>query len=184
MRCCRISLIFLGIISAIAIGIAAEGQEIGSFIAQLQNKEEIAEVRRKAAYALGQIGDPASVTVLIQALKDDRGEIRAAAAAALVRIGSPAVPELIRSLKSKDPVVRSTAAYALGRIGESDAIPALMPVLSDQRWGSPSKCCCGVRQDRPSVSNSCVRLNSSIERQAHQCSHLGGFNARTDWCTG
>ena len=134
MRCYRISLIFLGIISAIAIGVAAEEQEIGSFIEQLQNKEEIVEVRRKAAYVLGQIGDPASITVLVKSLQDERGEIRAAAAAALVRIGSPTVPELTRSLKSKETVVRSTAAYALGRIGEPDAIPALVQALNDERW--------------------------------------------------
>ena len=78
MRYYRVSLIFLGIISAIAIGIATEGQEMGSFIEQLQNKEEIVEARRKAAYALGQIGDPASITVLVQALQDERGEVRAA----------------------------------------------------------------------------------------------------------
>lgn len=134
MKYCRMSLIFLGIISAVTIGIAAEGQEIGSFIEQLQNKKEIVEVRRKAAYALGQIGDPASVTVLVQSLKDERGEVRAAAASALVRIGSLAVPKLIRSLKSEDVIVRSTAAYALGRIGELDAIPALVQALNDERW--------------------------------------------------
>ena len=134
MRCCRMSLIFLGIISAIAIEVAAEGQEIGSLIEQLQDKEEIVEVRRKAAYALGQIGDRTSVTVLVQALPDDRGEVRAAAASALVRIGSLAVPKLIQSLKSEDAVVRSTAAYALGQIGESDAISALAQALNDKRW--------------------------------------------------
>ena len=96
MKYCRMSLIFLGVISAIVIGVAAEGQEIGSFIEQLQNKEEIVEVRRNAAYALGQIGDPTSITVLVRSLKDEHGEVRAAAASALVRIGSPTVPALIR----------------------------------------------------------------------------------------
>ena len=134
MKCCRISLIFLGIVSAIVIGVVAEGQETGSFIEQLQNKKEIVEVRRKAAYALGQIGDPAAITVLVQSLKDERGEVRAAAASALVRMGSLTVPELIRSLNSKDAVVRSTAAYALGRIGEPNAIPALVQLLNDERW--------------------------------------------------
>ena len=134
MRYCRICLIFLGIISAIVIGVAAEGQEIGSFIKQLQDKKEIVEVRRKAAYALGQIGDPPSVTALVQALKDERGEVRAAAASALVRIGSLTVPNLIQSLKSEDAIVRSTAAYVLGRIGEPDAIPALVQALNDKRW--------------------------------------------------
>ena len=68
---------------------------MGSFIEQLQDKEQMVEIRRKAAHALGQIGDPASVTVLVQALKDNRGEVRAAAASALVQIGPSTVSELI-----------------------------------------------------------------------------------------
>jgi HEAT repeat protein len=42
-----------------------------------------------AAEALGQIGDPQATPALIQALRDEKGEVRRAAAQALEKIGRP-----------------------------------------------------------------------------------------------
>jgi HEAT repeat protein len=60
------------------------------------------QVRREAAWALGEIGDP------------------------------KAVPFLIRSLRDKDKYVRRAAAWALGKIGDPQVVPALIDVLKDE----------------------------------------------------
>ena len=47
----------------------------------------------------------------------------------------PAVPALVRSLRSPDTLVRQQAALALGQIGVADeAVPALAAALSDSEW--------------------------------------------------
>ena len=62
------------------------------------------DVRKAAAEALGQIGDPRTVEPLIAALKDaDKG-------------------------------VRWVAASALGQIGDERAVESLVAVLNDSSW--------------------------------------------------
>ncbi len=46
-----------------------------------------------------------------------------------------AVPALVRSLRSPEPLVRQQAALARGKIGVAEeAVPALAAVLSDSEW--------------------------------------------------
>jgi HEAT repeat protein len=72
-------------------------------------------VRRAAAEALGDIGDPQAVPALIQALGDSDWDVRWAAAKALGKLGDPqAIPALIQALGDSDWDVRFAAAWALG----------------------------------------------------------------------
>lgn len=56
------------------------------------------------------------------------------AADAIARIGAPAVPDLLRSLRSPDPQVRLKTIEVLARIGSDaqDAVPDLVQLLDDE----------------------------------------------------
>jgi len=90
----------------IKIGVAA----VPALVDALKGQD--AEVRKKAAYALGEIGV---------------GH----------RCGAAVVPALIDALKDKDAEVRGSAAEALGTIGEEAkaAVPALIDALKDGEKG-------------------------------------------------
>ncbi|MCE9546481.1 MAG: HEAT repeat domain-containing protein [Planctomycetia bacterium] len=97
------------------------------------------EVRRRAAYALGQQGPSAAAAVpaLIKALDDRHLEVSWYAADALGRIGpaaAPAVEPLVKAMESpeNDQELRRNAARALGRIGKPAraAMPALTRALT------------------------------------------------------
>jgi HEAT repeat protein len=94
-------------------------------------------VRRRAAFALGNMGPKAgeAVPTPIEALQDIDRDIRVAAASSLGDIGpaaSTAAPHLGRALKDGD--IRTTAAYALGCIGPAAkaAVPDLIEALKDK----------------------------------------------------
>lgn len=96
------------------------------------------ESRRRAAYALGQIGPPAEAAVpaLAAALESRSLELRHSAADALGRIGpaaKDAVPKLLAGLASpvNDIYFYRYAAKALGRIGPDakSAEPSLLATL-------------------------------------------------------
>jgi HEAT repeat protein len=77
------------------------------------------------------------IPVLIEALKDEEGEIRWYAAWALSRIGSEAklaVEPLIEALKDQEGEVRILAAKALSSMGSEIEIPVpiLVAALDDQ----------------------------------------------------
>ncbi len=63
----------------------------------------------------------------------DEWSVQQTVSDALRRIGSPAVPSLVRSLKSPDAAVRMRAADVLGRMGPDakDAVPDLIEALGD-----------------------------------------------------
>ena len=97
--------------------------------------------RRRAANALGKLGDKSAVEPLIQALKESDVQIRRAAAGALEKVGNAeAVEALIQSLKDTDKSVRLLSANALGKIGDSRAVEHLIQALMDKeedvRWYS------------------------------------------------
>ena len=85
--------------------------------------------RARAADALGELGDPAAVPALIEALNDPN-YVCVCAAMALALLKHPdAVEPLIRVLEDREKfwVPRGAAAVALGRMGELArvALPAL-----------------------------------------------------------
>jgi len=91
------------------------------------------ECRKRALFALGQIGPAAhsAVKPLIKALSDRDDDIRVGAAHILEGMGSAAaeaVPALVANLQAPTAAVRSSAAVALGTIGPA-AKEAQRPLL-------------------------------------------------------
>ncbi len=109
---------------------ALEPRLVEAFIGALSDSD--AEVRERAAQALGRhrVGD--AVAALGMALGDEAAEVRERAAWALGRIrDAEAVPALGRALDDAEPDVREQAAWALGRIRDAQAVPALGRALDD-----------------------------------------------------
>ena len=113
-----------------------DGQSVAHWQAILADTD--AKVRRKAAYALGQIGPQASAAVpaLGTALGDRQLEVAWYVADALGRIGPAAVPAvegLVHVIEETpgDEVLRRNAVIALGRIGPGakTALPVLEKLL-------------------------------------------------------
>jgi len=100
-------------------------------IGALANPE--AEVRRRAAWVLGEIKDGRAATALAKALHDEDGFVRIAAGEALGKIGPPAVDVLIAALNHREPAVRITAARALGTIADPRAVERLARDCADLR---------------------------------------------------
>ncbi len=94
-------------------------------------KVENRDVRRLAAWILGEIGDSRAIKPLIQALNDEDSDVQWRAAEALVKIGEPAVEQLIQALKDENNYIRWWAAEALEKIGEP-AVEALGQALKDE----------------------------------------------------
>ncbi len=89
------------------------------------------EMSKIAADKLGQIGHPAAVPALIEALDRRPPEVSAAAARALGLIGDKqAVPALITAmLEHHDVTVNTAAAEALGDLRDPRAVDALAQVI-------------------------------------------------------
>ena len=81
-------------------------------------------VRREAAHALGEVGDPSATSSLVRMLQKEKIlEVRTAAAMALGKIGDPAaIDNLVSILKSRvredDEFLRRSAARSVGQIAQ------------------------------------------------------------------
>lgn len=102
-----------------------------------------AQVRARAATALGELACPASIVPLVAALADSSRAVRASAAGALQRFGAAAVPALVAVLEDERRLSRFWAITVLGDLGEG-AVPALDALLglldspspSDRAWSA------------------------------------------------
>ncbi len=118
-----------GVTLGCRIGAPAVPELISAMFAE--NKD----VRRWAAYALGQIGPqsaPAAIPALAAALTDEDLGVRKSAALALGWIGpkaAPAIPALDAGLRDENYGVRSHVVSALGSLGPK-AVPSLVKALS------------------------------------------------------
>ena len=86
-------------------------------------------VARSAARELGRLRAERAVTPLANLLAD--AEVNQSATEALVQLGGKAVPTLVETLRSSDPVTRRLAATALGHIGDRAAVNPLVQALRD-----------------------------------------------------
>lgn len=89
------------------------------------------EARIEAATGLGRIGTPIAITTLIRALDDFDLKLRIAAQGALARIGMPAVPDLMQTIKSTNPVIRKEICWIFGAIGSPSLNGSLETALKD-----------------------------------------------------
>lgn len=90
-----------------------------------------AEVRVAAAAALGDIGGPASVAPLMNALNDTGSGVAAAASQSLSRVGDAAIPMLVARLSAGD-----TVAYRVSQALEVIGRPAVDSLLAVARTGN------------------------------------------------
>ncbi len=103
--------------------------EVTLWVKKLNAKNRI--LRRKAASALGEIGNEKAVDPLIAALHDKDFYVRGRATSALCKIGEKAVDPLIAALHDEDSDVRWRAVCALASIGNVEAIPHLEKIVDD-----------------------------------------------------
>jgi len=90
------------------------------------------DVRRKAAFALGSIGDRRAAAALIAILQD---EYNSTAARWLGRLGDPrAVEFLTAELHGDDPNLARSAATALADIGPPVVAPLVTALQGEKRW--------------------------------------------------
>ncbi|NIM06410.1 MAG: hypothetical protein GTN65_12565, partial [Armatimonadetes bacterium] len=78
--------------------------------------EEI-DIRRKVLRALGELGDPRAIPILIQEMQSSEERIRGMAQSALCKIGAPAADAVIDFLDHPDPELRQAALWMLAGIG-------------------------------------------------------------------
>src|SRR5262249_51166375 len=135
---CRYSLLIAGLL-AISIPVGAQpGKTKTADQLSRDLSDSSAEVRRRAASDLSELGYEAipAVPGLSAALKDKDAAVRSAAALAIARIGPEAaatVPNLMSLLKDQDPIIRQRAVTALHSIGPASkpAVEALKEALKD-----------------------------------------------------
>lgn len=98
--------------------------------------DEDADIRYRAALALGAVEAPHVVPQLLQALRHPAWEVRWSAALALKHSRArEAAPDLIVALRDTHPAVRLWAALALGIIGDGGALDALIEAVQDETPG-------------------------------------------------
>ncbi len=92
-------------------------------------------VRSAAVYVLGEIGDPASFSPIMERLADGEPDVRAKAARALgrLRIHSALFP-LLSLLEDGAWLVRMYAIRALGQLNDAIAVAAIARRLTDAHW--------------------------------------------------
>jgi HEAT repeat protein len=99
----------------------------------VRNPEDDSEARTQGALALGRLGSPADVAVLVGVLGDYDSRVALAALQGVQSVGPPAVGPLTAVLSPQQPEqARAAAAQALGGIGTGPAVVALQGVLADK----------------------------------------------------
>ncbi len=108
--------------AAMSVIFLPPGEATMALLPLLNDRSEF--VRREAAHALGEVGDPSATSPLVRILKSEKIlEVRTAAAMALGKIGAPAaIDDLVSILKSRvredDEFLRRSAARSIGQIAQ------------------------------------------------------------------
>jgi HEAT repeat protein len=91
------------------------------------------QVRRYAAYLLGQAKNPRAIQPLVESLADFDKSVREQATLALSTIGKAAIGSLAEAMKDPTWETRYRAAEALGKIADEKAVQPLISGLKDSR---------------------------------------------------
>jgi len=127
------------------------------------------DIRRRAAWALGNLGEPA-VEPLIKALRDENWDVRRKAAWALGNIKDhTAIDPLIHALQDEYSDVREEAAWALGNIKALRAVEPLIHALTDEypdvRWQAARSLAVLTDLNEESVTTKIHEYESKLEEQ-------------------
>jgi HEAT repeat protein len=107
-------------------GLPADAPELNALPAAL--------LRRRAAEALGTLGNPSAIPVLLDALEDPDPLIRSEAARAISLIDAPSNGEtLVKLLEDPDALVRATSAAAIATSGRQDLLPQLRAAADSEQ---------------------------------------------------
>ncbi|MDI9436034.1 MAG: HEAT repeat domain-containing protein [Euryarchaeota archaeon] len=118
--------------SAESLGVIGDPRAIMPLMESLE-EDPIAEVREKAAWALGRFDTIESIDALTCALYDEEWMVRKSAANSLGTLQAiDKIPYLYELFDDENELVRNEALIALGKMGESKAIEILLNYLSDQ----------------------------------------------------
>jgi HEAT repeat protein len=102
-------------------------------------------VRYSVIQALGEIDDPGSVRLLINALNEDSYRLRSQSLYRLVKLRAvDAAPALMRQTSDPNVSIRQLTALALGILGDQQAIPVLLPLLNDEDEQVRLNAACGL----------------------------------------
>lgn len=118
--------------SIVLMGLADERyagafREVGEML-----RSESDRIRANAADALGAMGKPETVPLLMEAAADPATDVRSRAAFALGKLGDPrGVPALIAMAKDSSWEVRGNAVQALGMVGDASGRQAVEALLDD-----------------------------------------------------
>lgn len=106
-----------------ALGNVGTKQAVGALTGALESWKSR---RYVAAWALGEIQDPAAIPALASAMGDEDPEVRKYATRSLIKFGAEATPTLLKSLEDPSEEVRHYALRALGEIRDERSIDALL----------------------------------------------------------
>jgi HEAT repeat protein len=123
-----------GYIQAIIVAIGQGSSLMLERLLQDLNHDN-SDIKKAAAWALGQVGNCQTVPALISALKDEDREFRYQVVGALGWIGNPqAIQELISALDREDGELRYQVIGVLSWTNNLQVEAALISVLEDKDW--------------------------------------------------
>lgn len=124
--------------SALALGILRHGSARDPLRQACASRTIDPWYRRQAAVALGLIGDPEAVGVLVEVLRtSDTVSVSGAVVEALGLIGDREAVDLLTALATDDSIgalTRALACVALGRVGEKTDLPWNAPIRIDANY--------------------------------------------------
>jgi HEAT repeat protein len=115
--------------AAWALGMIADAAAVPVLTEALNDPDAL--VRKEVATALRAIGDAAAVPALIEALSDPDRPARRAVSGALVWFKSAALPGLIDALRDQRSEIRQVSAEILGEIGDTSGVGGLLQASAD-----------------------------------------------------
>ena len=116
--------------AARALGIIGNARATMDLATMLADPVTRVPVRHAIAEALGRLGDPNAVAILLQATGETERDIRHAAVASLGQLKDVRAVSAL-ALLIRDPALTELAIRALGQIGHVDGLPSLLRITKE-----------------------------------------------------